>query len=261
MERLHYREFDAGALAPFAECFWSGDAAAGVPSDPILPDGCMDIVFWPEGGLRVVGTMTTQQTVALPPGAQLVGIRFRPGMAGFFLGDCAPDLVDRWTPLEGLWGARGRGLHQELRDSPTAAARFLSLSRALPPPARGLDSVRLAISAIVAAGGAVDLDWVASQARVSPRQFRRRSIEETGLSPKRLCRVLRFRRATALAARLGWAAAAAECGYFDQAHLIRDFREFTGAPPTSFARARPPALWPPGHEAETSSETIPGRRS
>jgi len=236
MERLHYREFDAGALAPFAECFWSGDAAAGVPSDPILPDGCMDIVFWPDGGLRVVGTMTTQQTVALPPGAQLVGIRFRPGMAGFFLGDVAPDLVDRWTALEDLWGARGRRLHQELGDSATAAARFLSLSRALPPPEHGLDSVRRAIAAIVAAGGAVDLDWVASQARLSPRQFRRRSIEETGLSPKFLCRVLRFRRAIVLAARLGWAAVAAECGYSDQAHLIRDFREFTGAPPTGFGR-------------------------
>ncbi len=236
MERLHYREFAAGALSPFAECFWSGEAVAGVPSNPILPDGCMDIVFWPEGGLRVVGTMTTQQTVALPPGAQLVGIRFRPGMAGFFLGDVAPELVDRWTPLEDLWGARGRRLHRELGDSATAAARFLMLSHALPPPEHGLDSVRRAISAIVAAGGAVDLDWVASQARLSPRQFRRRSIEETGLAPKHLCRVLRFRRATALAARLGWAEVAAECGYSDQAHLIRDFREFAGAPPTGFAR-------------------------
>ena len=236
MGRLHYQEFAAGALAPFAECFWSGDTVAGVPSDPILPDGCMDIVFWPEGGLRVVGTMTTQQTADLPPGAQLVGIRFRPGMAGFFLGDVAPELVDRWTPLEDLWGARGRHLHQELGDSATAAARFLLLSRDLPLPDRGLDPVHRAISAIVAAGGAVDLDWVASQARLSPRQFRRRSIEETGLSPKLLCRVVRFRRAKALAVRLGWAAVAAECGYCDQPHLIRDFREFTGSPPSGFAR-------------------------
>jgi AraC-like DNA-binding protein len=234
MERGHYQEFGAGGLAPFAECFWSGDTVSGVTSDPIPPDGCMDIVFWPEGGLRVVGTMTTQQTVALPPGAHLVGVRFRPGMAGFFLGGVAPELVDRWTPLEDLWGGRGRSLHQELGESPSAAARFLLLSRALPRPEGDFDAVHRAISAIVAAGGTVDLDWVASQAGISPRQFRRRSIEETGLSPKRLCRVVRFRRAAALAARLGWAAVAAECGYSDQAHLIRDFREFTGAPPTKF---------------------------
>ncbi|HEY1206373.1 MAG: helix-turn-helix transcriptional regulator [Bryobacteraceae bacterium] len=235
---LHYQEFGAGALEPFAECFWRGDTAAGVPADPIPPDGCMDIVFWPEGGLRVVGAMTVTQTAALPPQTQLVGIRFRPGMAGFFLGGVAPELVDRWTPLEDLWGARGRRLHQELGDSASAAARFLSLSRALPLPERGLDCVHRAISAIVTAGGAVDLDWVASQARLSPRQFRRRCADETGLSPKLLARVVRFRRAAALAKRLGWAAVAAECGYSDQPHLIRDFREFTGSAPGGFARDR-----------------------
>lgn len=234
MERPHYQEFGAGAIEPFAECFWRGDTLAGVSSYPIPPDGCMDIVFWPEGGLRVVGTMTTQQTAALPPQAHLVGVRFRPGMAGLFLGAVAPELVDRWTPLEDLWGARGRRLHRELGDSASAAARFLLLSRELPPPDRGFDPVHRAISAMVAAGGAVDLDWVASQARLSPRQFRRRCMQETGLSPNRLCRVLRFRRATRLSARLGWAAVAADCGYSDQAHLIRDFREFTGSPPSRF---------------------------
>jgi AraC-like DNA-binding protein len=238
METTRYREFSAGPLEPYAECFWSGDTAAGVASYPIPPDGCMDIVFWPESGLRVVGTMTTMQTAALPPASQLVGVRFRPGMAGFFLGGVAPELVDRSTALEDLWGPRGRSLHRELSDSASAAARFLALSRALPRPERGLDSVHRAISAIVAAGGAVDLDWVASQAGLSPRQFRRRSIEETGLSPKRLCRVLRFRRAAALARRLPWAEAAAECGYSDQAHLIRDFREFTGSTPAAFVHDR-----------------------
>jgi AraC-like DNA-binding protein len=198
----------------------------------------MDIVFWPEGGLRVVGAMTTLQTAALPPNSQLVGIRFRPGMAGFFLGGVAPELVDRSIPLEDLWGARGRRLHQELEDSDSAAARFLSLANALPHPGRGLGSVHRAIAAMVAAGGAIDLDWAAREARLSPRQFRRRSIEETGLSPKHLCRVLRFRRATALAARLGWAQVAAECGYSDQAHLIHDFREFTGSTPSAFVRDR-----------------------
>jgi AraC-like DNA-binding protein len=242
VERLRYQEFGPGALGAFAECFWRGGTAAGVSAYPIPPDGCMDIVFWPEGGLRIIGTMTSLQTPELPPDSQVVGIRFRPGMAGFFLGGVAPELVDRWTPLEDLWGGRGRRLHRELGDSATAAARFLLLARALPLPERGLDSVHRAISAIVAAGGAVDLDWVASQARLSPRQFRRRSIEETGLSPKFLCRVLRFRRASALGARLGWAAAAAECGYTDQAHLIRDFREFTGSTPASLGSVRPPGL-------------------
>jgi AraC-like DNA-binding protein len=67
---------------------------------------------------------------------------------------------------------------------------------------------------------------------MSERQFRRRCLEESGLAPKHLCRVLRFRRACELGERgLPWGLIAAEAGYFDQAHLIRDFREFTGATP------------------------------
>ncbi len=57
---------------------------------------------------------------------------------------------------------------------------------------------------------------------------------ETGLTPKKLCRVLRFRRACALGSLgLPWSLVALDAGYFDQAHLIRDFREFAGTTPMS----------------------------
>jgi len=84
------------------------------------------------------------------------------------------------------------------------------------------------------ADGNADLESIARQSNLSPRQFRRRCLEESGLSPKRLCRVLRFRRACRIAGgfdRPDWAAIALEAEYFDQAHLIRDFHEFTGLTP------------------------------
>jgi len=84
--------------------------------------------------------------------------------------------------------------------------------------------------------GLVDLDWVAAQSNLSPRHFRRRCLEESGLTPKHLCRVLRFRQASSLALsarKPDWVQIALETGYFDQAHLIRDFRQFTGRPPMS----------------------------
>jgi AraC-like DNA-binding protein len=94
--------------------------------------------------------------------------------------------------------------------------------------------VHLALEAMAAAHGDIDLDWVAGQAGMSPRHFRRRCLAESGLTPKHLCRILRFRRACALAAdRLEWSAIAAQAGYFDQSHLIRDFHEFTGSAPLS----------------------------
>jgi AraC-like DNA-binding protein len=94
--------------------------------------------------------------------------------------------------------------------------------------------VQRAIEVVASSHGDVNLEWVARQAGMSERQFRRRCLEESGLAPKQLCRVLRFRRACALGERgLPWGLIAAEAGYFDQAHLIRDFREFTGNTPVS----------------------------
>ena len=79
-----------------------------------------------------------------------------------------------------------------------------------------------------------DLDGIACAANLSPRNFRRRCLHESGLGPKRLCRVLRFQHTCRLAGaarRPDWPAIALEAGYFDQAHLIRDFHEFTGLTP------------------------------
>ena len=86
------------------------------------------------------------------------------------------------------------------------------------------------------AHGDINLEYLAAQANLSPRQFRRRCREESGLTPKHLCRILRFRRARQLAGsslKPNWSSIAAAAGYFDQAHLIRDFGEFTGRTPMS----------------------------
>ena len=61
------------------------------------------------------------------------------------------------------------------------------------------------------------------------------------MAPKLLARILRFQRAVGLMEQpLGWAEIALACGYYDQAHLIRDFKQFAGSSPSEFARRRLP---------------------
>ena len=73
-------------------------------------------------------------------------------------------------------------------------------------------------------------------AGVSRQHLARAFAHHVGVSPKTFARVMRFRRAIAIArgGREGWAELAEELGYFDQSHLIADFREFAGETPVPF---------------------------
>ena len=230
-----YREQAAPEpLARWVECLWWLETGDGIAGYPVAPDGCLDILYSPEGGLRVIGAMTAERRFDLSPGSRTIGIRFLPGMAGSFLQAPPAELTDRDAPLDDLWGARGRELAGRLAEARSAPEGLRLLAAALRTPAHRPDVVGQAIEAITRSHGAIDLNALALRANLSPRQFRRRCLEASGLAPKQLCRVMRFRHARQLAARPGrlkWAQVSLEAGYYDQAHLIRDFRGFTGRAP------------------------------
>jgi AraC-like DNA-binding protein len=94
---------------------------------------------------------------------------------------------------------------------------------------------------IVSAGGAVPISAIATELGWSRKHLAVRFREQIGSAPKSVARIARFNRATALARQdhvSGWADIAAVCGYADQAHLVREFKEFAGVPPATW-RARP----------------------
>jgi AraC-like DNA-binding protein len=137
----------------------------------------------------------------------------------------------------------------ELRDS---AARFAALDRALlkqfeaaPPHPR--PDVECAWQLLRASGGRMPIEELARRLGCSRRHLARRFAEDVGATPKQAARLIRFEaarrrvQAAAGADRLVAAGAdraplariAAECGYADQAHMAREFRELAGAPPTA----------------------------
>ena len=145
--------------------------------------------------------------------------------------------VNQSIPLADAWKAAVvRDLLDQLaisRSPREAIARFES-SLAEPAP---LDPVEKALAWLVECGGEVSVDALADAASLSPRQFQRVCTERTGLSPKHLARVLRFRQAARCAGEQcrNWADIALACGYYDQAHLINEFKELAGVSPTQFS--------------------------
>jgi len=237
-----YQEFPPSLkFAQHVECFWMHRSDGPVRNFHVFPDGCSDIIFEQParnyGGLAIVGTMTRAQASNIPGAHSTFGVRFRPGMAARALRIPGSVAVDQSIPLAGAWKATVvRDLFDQLAGSRSprqTIARF-EASFADPVP---LDPVEKALAWLAECGGQLSMDALADATSLSPRQFRRICLERTGLSPKHLARVLRFRRAAEYSNRshLDWADVAVASGYYDQAHLINEFKELAGISPAQFS--------------------------
>jgi len=217
---LAYREFaPAPAFRPYIECYWSLRALRHHPAYPVLPDGCADLLFTGGPELQMVGCMTVAREFALAEGSELFGVRFRPAMAALFVRAPWPELTDQTMPAEGakvLNEQIGAASHTENRIA--AVENWLRLVKNPGPVQRILRC----------ASPNTRIDELSRQAGLSARQLRRVFLAETGLTPKYLYRVLRFRRAIQKMPSTDFASLALDAGFYDQAHFIHEFRQFSG---------------------------------
>lgn len=180
----------------------------------------------------------------VPRGVQrTLTARLRLGATEAVLGVPASHLTGRVVPLEDLWGgAATRGLFERLTGARDMGEASAVLEDAIGERLASANARRVAPSLVADAvnklGGA-SVNAVASELGVSDRHLRRIFLETVGLTPKAFAKVARFRRAlhAALEERSGgWASIALRAGYYDQAHLISDFRAITGTTPGALLR-------------------------
>jgi AraC-like DNA-binding protein len=249
-------------LDRLVRCFWilsgggprPGEAA---PFDRVLPDGCPEIVFhrgdpfvrrhWSERGpatqhrAACVGQLDRWIDIRPTGRVRILGVRLRPEAAGAVLGDDAARLTGRSEALAAVLGRAGASLEERVLAARTDADAVAAVEDAfLGLLARGAAPsplARAAVDLLERSAGTRRVDDLAGDLGVSRRRLERVFASEVGLAPKRLARVLRFRRAVRILrdGGAGPAAAAADAGYFDQPHLHRDFLEFAGAPPARWA--------------------------
>lgn len=168
-------------------------------------------------------------------GGEQAGIQLdvSPFGARALLGVPMGELLDRTVTLDDLLPRAGE-IAERLAGEPTWAARAALLGRLLggrevPPVA---PEVRHAHRRLVASAGAVRVETLAQETGWSRRHLTERFRRDVGMAPKPFARLLRFQRAVGLL-RAGepLAAVAYACGYADQPHMNRDFRQFLGAAP------------------------------
>jgi len=155
------------------------------------------------------------------------------------------ELADHVAPLDAM-GEWARSLAHEIVDARTPAERAAIVDRHLvkrfPATAEQEKAVAHAISTL-AEKPDVSIEALAHDLGWSPKRLGFRVREATGVGPRLFRRLARFSR---LVAKLqqnpaaSWAQLALECGWFDQPHMLRDFREFAGVTPREFvARSMP----------------------
>ena len=199
----------------------------------VLPDGCLDVVVR-AGRAVVAGPDTGPVAVPVAPGEVVAGVRLRPGAAGAVLGVPADELRDRRVALEDLWGRAGREAGERAGEDPfELLAALRGRLDGAAPDRRVVEAARR-----LARAPATPVPALAASLGLGERHLRRRFAAGVGYGPKTFARVARFRRALALVrAGESLAAAAAEAGYADQAHMTRELVALAGRTPAAIRAA------------------------
>lgn len=200
--------------------------------------------------LCVMGPVTRPRAMRVGPTVRAVGAVLPAALAMHVL-SCRPgDLVDRTIPLDAIW-ARHRIL--ELLDAvcrgddASRAARLRDVLLASTNMTRPADVTATAARLMTLRGGDVSVEAMAARCALSRQQFTRRFRAATGLPPKKFARISRFQRLvhTLLTTDVErWGFEAPGWGFYDQSHMVNEFRAFAGVPPIRFFRPRGLELGP-----------------
>jgi len=259
-----YRYIPAPPLSEFVELLWLYEGYQQPHSkERLLPDGSMELVinlnddltrvYDPHDteklrtlrGSVVVGAHSEFFVIDTAEQHSVVGVHFKPGGAFPFLGLPASELRNALVSLEDLWGGLAGELRERLLEAgrPQAKLRVLEqvlLARAAARLERH-PAVAFALHQFHGLPHTRTIAEVTGQIGLSAKRFIQVFSGEVGLTPKLFCRVRRFQRVLrhiGAGRPVEWAAVAVDCGYFDQAHFIRDFRAFSGINPTAYISQR-----------------------
>lgn len=221
---------------------------AGPSPFRVLPEGRAHVILHAYRSSRplrlsFVGPRSVYADVECEDRAFTLVVPLTTGGARAFVDQPLEDLADRSVPVEEVWGARGRELRDRLGplvERSQLPACQAEIAAALLDQRRddGTSQVALAAAALIdRTHGRLSVRDLASRIGISERGLRATVRDATGLAPKRLLRIARATRALRVAearATPSWATLAASGGFYDQAHLVSEFRTLFGEPPTAF---------------------------
>lgn len=185
----------------------------------------------------IVGPMITRVMLDINKNHKAVRVGFHPGGLHRFLGLPMVEMINGHYDAEDVYGSEIKEVNSQLQEAQSfdeiknVIESFLMKKANVLKKALPFDKAMLEL---MQTSGNMPIEKVASLACLSIRQFERVSKERLGVPPKFFARLIRFSKAYRMREnfpQLSWTSIAYSCGYFDQMHLIRDFKQFACVAP------------------------------
>lgn len=245
-------------LTPFVACYWrlEGIYEVSPQRQTIVPDGCMEMIFhygdlyrqYLEDGSAiiqprcfVIGQLTRPLEIEPTGRTDIFSVRFQHDGFLPFADTNIRTMENTAIALNHIFGEDGESLEQLMLQAITITDRInlveKFLKSRLTDPNAVNRLVRSAVGVLLAVNGHQHIGDYANQSGVDRRHLERQFARVIGLSPKQLGRTIRLHRAlkTILESKYrSLTELAYENGYYDQAHFIKEFKEFTGMTPKDF---------------------------
>jgi AraC-like DNA-binding protein len=265
---MKYETFQPGSdLASIIKCYWTLEVPAEMRGQRqrILPDGCIELIFVLGDDVRRI---TTGDKFIVQPRAMVLGqitepffveptgyvhsfaARFYPYGFANFVSTNLSNLANKETPLESLFDEKpSRDLHQKIIRATDTQKRIAVIEAFLLNRLNDkitIDNiVKTTIDTMLMTKGSASINAILKKDLSKRRQLERKFLKQIGISPKQLGRVVRLQ--AILKMLLGkhsesFSSIAYEGEYYDQAHFIKDFRDFTGMTPKAFLESDEMAL-------------------
>lgn len=245
-------------LSPFVDYFWYLECSNPVNNWELsFPDGSTDIVIDLHEERVCMADASNRQflldsTLICGPHSKyffinhtnessVIGIHFKPGGVFPFVGFPLDKLHNSLLSMNTIWGNRAGDLRDELLETTSIEERFRILEKRLMEfavkPLSSHPAVQYALNKLEDSTHSVGVSSVIEDIGISHRRFIEIFKKETGYTPKHYSRIRRFQEVLLLINKtrdIDWVNIAISCGYYDQAHFIKDFKAFSGLNPGNY---------------------------
>ena len=257
-------------LRPFVELYWEGSFNAdesGRLSMQMIPNGCVELIIhlndlhcdlhnnygWSQTpDYMILGLFTQPYEVQFSGIVKVFSIRFKP--EGFYnvFGVPASKFKERYEDMSLVLGNEFIDLSHRIREEKSIVGIISRVERHL---LENIQTNNIELSYVNRAAElirqtkSIRIEELSNQVCISQRQLEREFKDKIGISPKQYLRIIRLNEVQRLLNNnnlLDLTNIAYQCGYFDQAHFIRDFKNITGKNPTIFLKERKWFITNPG---------------